>query len=96
MRRKVQGAVERIDAFGNLITDIAAGHLAAAPRGETTRVRCGEHETFGIFGGYDDQPELTLVALLGSSDKLELAIVGDSAAAMLGVPVGTPVTVEWQ
>ena len=38
---------------------------------------------------------LTLIALVGSSGKLELAIVGDSAAEMLGIAVGTPVTITW-
>ncbi len=57
---------------------------------------CDEHETRGIFHAYADQPAMTLVALVGSSGKLELAIVGDSAAAMLGIAVGTPVTVTWE
>jgi S-adenosylmethionine hydrolase len=39
---------------------------------------------------------MTLIALVGSSGHLEIAIVGDSAAIMLGVKPGTPVTVEWQ
>lgn len=46
-------------------------------------------------GPYADQPEMTLIALFGSNDRLELAIVGDSAAAMLGVRSGAPVSVEW-
>ena len=53
-------------------------------------------QTQGIFTTYSDQPEMTLIALVGSSGKLELAIVGDSAAIMLGVrKVGTPITVRW-
>ncbi len=65
------------------------------PRGEETVVECDEHETQGIFATYSDQPEMTLVALVGSSGKLELAIVGDSAKIMLGVKVGTPISVRW-
>lgn len=93
--RKIQGVVQSIDSFGNLITDISADKLADVPRGEETGVTCDEHETRGIFTTYADQPEMTLIALVGSSGKLELAIVGDSAAIMLGVRVGTPVTVQW-
>ena len=37
-----------------------------------------------------------LVALIGSSGRLELAIVGDNAAARLGVSIGTPVVVAWE
>jgi hypothetical protein len=92
---KIQGRVSSIDSFGNLITDITSEMLRDAPTGEDTRVACDEHETLGIFRTYADQPPMTLVALIGSSGNLELAIVGDSAAAMLGISSGTPVTVSW-
>jgi S-adenosylmethionine hydrolase len=92
---KIVGTVQSIDSFGNLITDISADALAKAPRGEETAILCDEHETRGIFTTYADQPEMTLIALVGSSGKLELAIVGDSAAAMLGITIGTPVTITW-
>ncbi len=93
---KIEGVVESIDSFGNLITNITAGHLEQVPRGEEqVRILCDEHETYGIFRAYADQPEMTFIALIGSSGKLELAIVGESAAIMLGVRVGTPVKVTW-
>lgn len=93
--RKIQGRVTAIDSFGNLVTDINADMLADAPRDESVRIECDEHETLGIFRAYAEQPPMTLVALVGSSGYLELAIVGDSAAAMLGIRQGTPVTVSW-
>ena len=43
-----------------------------------------------LCAAYAEQPQGTLVALVGSSGRLELAIVGDNAAARLGVIVGTP------
>lgn len=92
---KIQGCVSSIDSFGNLITDISADMLRDAPTGESTRIICDEHETAGIFRTYADQPPMTLVALIGSSGFLELAIVGESAAAMLGIASGTPVTISW-
>jgi hypothetical protein len=93
---KLRGVIESIDSFGNLITNIGADSLSAAPRDERVAVRCDEHETRGIFTTYSDQPEMTLIALVGSSGHLELAIVGDSAAAMLGVEIGTAVEVRWE
>ena len=93
--RKIAGRVQSIDSFGNLITDISASALENVPRGETTIITCDEHETHGIFITYGDQPEMTLIALIGSSGQLELAIVGESAAMMLGVKAGTPVTITW-
>ncbi|NIL96030.1 MAG: hypothetical protein GTO53_02045 [Planctomycetales bacterium] len=92
---EITGSVESIDSFGNLITDIDASLLADCPHDESVRVCCDEHETYGIFQTYGDQPEMTLIALVGSSGKLELAIVNDSAKIMLGVAVGAPVTVHW-
>ncbi|NIP87133.1 MAG: hypothetical protein GTO03_16860 [Planctomycetales bacterium] len=92
---EITGSVEAIDSFGNLITNISQTALADCPRDESVRVCCDEHETYGIFQTYGDQPELTLIALVGSSGKLELAIVNDSAQMMLGVAVGAPVTVTW-
>ena len=92
---KIEGCVAAIDSFGNLITNISAEQLDGAPTGEQVRIVCGEHETFGIFRAYADQPEMTLIALIGSSGKLELAIVGDSAAIMLGEKVGAPIQITW-
>jgi S-adenosylmethionine hydrolase len=92
---KIEGCVTAVDSFGNLITNISAEQLNGAPTGEQVRIQCGDHETFGIFRTYADQPEMTLIALIGSSGKLELAIVGDSAAVMLGERVGAPVLITW-
>jgi S-adenosylmethionine hydrolase len=93
--KKIEGLVQSIDSFGNLITNIPADALVNVPRGEETAIVCDEHETRGIFTAYAEQPPMTLIALVGSSGHLELAIVDDSAAIMLGVTVGTPVTVAW-
>ncbi len=87
---KIEGRVRSIDSFGNLVTDITSEMLEGAPTDERTQIHCDEHETQGIFRAYSDQPEMTLMALVGSSGFVELAIVGDSAALMLGVGVGTP------
>jgi S-adenosylmethionine hydrolase len=94
--QKIEGRVESIDSFGNLITDISDDVLRDVPRGpEQVTIECDEHETCGIFKTYSDQPAMTLIALVGSSGKLELALVGDSAASMLGVRVGAPVRIKW-
>ncbi len=78
-----------------MISNITADQLTDIPRGEEVTVECDEHETQGIFTTYSDQPEMTLIALVGSSGKLEMAIVGESAAIMLGVRKGTPIVVRW-
>jgi S-adenosylmethionine hydrolase len=93
--KTITGEVVEIDSFGNLITNITRAMLAGAPSGEAVTIACDEHSTQGIFRTYADQPEMTLIALVGSGEQLELAIVGDSAAVMLGVSVGTSVKVSW-
>ncbi|WP_197527937.1 SAM hydrolase/SAM-dependent halogenase family protein [Posidoniimonas polymericola] len=92
---RIQGEVVEVDSFGNLITNITSVMLEGAPRDETLQIHCDGHQTMGLYSTYGDQPEMTLIALVGSTDRLELAIVNDSAAAMLGVRAGTPVEVSW-
>ena len=92
---RIEGEIVSVDSFGNLVSNITREMLSDAPRDETVSVRCDDHETHGIFDTYADQPEMTLIALIGSNDQLELAIVNDSAKIMLGVGVGTPVEVCW-
>ena len=93
---QLEGEVVAVDRFGNLVTNITAEMLRQIPADASAVVRCDEHETVGIFSTYADQPEMTLIALVGSSGHLELALVNDRAEAMLGVSTGTKVTVRWQ
>lgn len=95
MANKIEGEVVAVDSFGNLITNITRAMLADVPTDESVTVHCDEHETLGIFATYAEQPPMTLVAVIGSNDSLEIAIVGDSAKIMLGVDVGAPVEVRW-
>lgn len=95
MARSVEGQVVEIDSFGNLITNITEEKLAGVPTDESVTIHCDDHETHGIFLTYSDQPAMTLIALVGSGGRLELAIVEESAAAMLGIQVGTPVRINW-
>lgn len=95
MRGKIEGKVVAFGPEGNVVTDIAVGLLASAPRDATVTIRCDEHETVGLFMPDHQEPEFSLLAILGSSGILELTIVGDSAKAMLGVRIGETVTVTW-
>jgi S-adenosylmethionine hydrolase len=92
---RIAGEVIEVDSFGNLVTNITREMLAGVPLDESVTVTCDEHVTQGIFKTYSDQPSMTLIALVGSGDRLELAIVDENASMMLGVPVGSPVTISW-
>jgi S-adenosylmethionine hydrolase len=93
---KIEGEILDVDSFGNLITNIEAEMLAGVPDPQHVRVQLGEHEVEGVVSTYGDRPHGALTALIGSSGRLELAIVGGSAAKTSGVGVGHPVTVRWQ
>jgi S-adenosyl-L-methionine hydrolase (adenosine-forming) len=92
---RIEGEVIEVDSFGNLITNITREMLHGVPASDIVLVRCEEHETQGIFATYSDQPPMTFMAHVGSTGRLELAIVDENAAAMLGVRVGAPVRVSW-
>ncbi len=93
---KIRGEVIAIDSFGNLVTNIPHDLLAGKPNDSRVCIVCGIYETFGIYHTYGEQAPGMLVALIGSSGRLELAIVGDNAATRLGVPIGSPVVVAWE
>lgn len=91
----IKGSVVSIDEVGNLVTDITAQQLADTPTDESVTVHCEGHETLGIFAVDHSEPDATLLAMIGTSGNLELAIVGISISAMLGISVGAEVVVTW-
>jgi len=91
---RIEGSVASIDSFGNLITDITAEALAEASLTEGEPViGCGPHRTRGIYRTYGDQPQSSLIAVVGSGGYLELAVVGGNASKTLEIEVGAAVTV---
>ena len=78
------------DAFGNLITNINADHLADVPRDAWVIEIAGERIE-GILRTYGDRPAGTLIALVGSSGWVEVAVVNGDAARQLTAGAGTTV-----
>lgn len=95
MAGKIEGQVVAVDPCGNLITNISESQLSGVPTGEELQVLCDEHETRGLFRTSADQPPMTFLAVIGPRGALELAIVEENAAAMLGLGVGAKVTLKW-
>ncbi len=94
--RRIEGVVEQIDSFGNLITNISVDMLEGRPTDERACIICSIYETFGVYHSYAEQPPGTLVAIIGSSGQLELAVVDDNAASRLGIEIGALVIVAWE
>lgn len=87
------GRVESIDAFGNLITNVRDTDLPASPGGAFA-ILLAEHRISGISRCYADLPPGSLLALFGSSGRLEIAVANGNAAKQLGAFVGTEVRIE--
>jgi S-adenosylmethionine hydrolase len=79
----VDGEVLRVDRFGNLITNIDIGILGSLAG--KIAVRIGSHVIPQIVSTYASAKPGELCALVGSSDRLEIAVSGGSAAEMLGI-----------
>ncbi|MEN6452399.1 MAG: SAM-dependent chlorinase/fluorinase [Thermoguttaceae bacterium] len=93
---RIDGVVIEIDSFGNLITNITGDMLSGRPTDRRACVVCNIYETWGIYRSYAEQPAGMLVAVIGSSNRLELALVGENAARELGIGLGSPVTLAWE
>jgi len=92
---RIVGSVISVDSFGNLISSIDNEALAAVDDFASAAVTCGGRTTDGIVETYGRRSPGSLVALVGSSGKLELAIVGGNAAQELDAGVGDTITAAW-
>ena len=93
---ELAGCVMFVDRFGNALTNLTAASLAAAFEGvpeEALVVRIGSRSIPGLARSYGDAPIGTLVAIIGSSGRLEIAQVGGDAATRFGFGSGDRVVV---
>jgi S-adenosyl-L-methionine hydrolase (adenosine-forming) len=90
LEHEIVGEVIFRDAFGNLITNIAAHRLESAPH-EVWSVEVAGAGIHGIGSAYGERPTWTLMALIGSSGWLEIAVVNGDAARHLTAGPGTTV-----
>ena len=86
---KLLGCVLSVDRFGNLITNIPASALLMPDANIV--IDAGQHRVSGLTASY--QQGAPLLAIVGSHGYLEVAASNRSAAQMLGLKVGDPVTV---
>jgi len=89
---RIAGQVLRVDRFGNLITNIdrkTFDRLAGAQ----LEIQIGGRVVSKVVSAYADAPPGELCALFGSTDHLEIAANGASAASDLALGRGAPVHV---
>jgi S-adenosylmethionine hydrolase len=92
------GEIIRVDRFGNLITNISRGHLRPFLQSKGISIKVGDLVLPKLGTTYSDAPVGEPIALIGSSNLLEIAINRGDAAHDLGqeCKVGTKVIVSVQ
>ncbi len=88
------GEVVRVDRFGNLITNIDRQALDTLQPAARLTITVGAQRISRLVSTYAEAAQGELCALLGSSNHLEIAVNGSSAAARLGVARGVPVLIS--
>lgn len=92
----LEAEVLMVDSFGNLVTNVTGSFLEQSAAGRKPIVACHQSETSEFCHTYGDRPSGTLVSLIGSTGRLELAVVDGSAAERLHAKTGDRVFVSWQ
>jgi S-adenosyl-L-methionine hydrolase (adenosine-forming) len=85
--RAAVGVVVHVDGYGNLVTNLRAADLPANPW-----IDIGQRTLRGIAPNYQTATPSRLLALIGSAGLLEIAVPNGSAASVLGIGLGAPVT----
>ena len=88
------GRIVHVDHFGNCITNITPRDLEHAGKMAQLVVDLIDQRINGLHQTYADGPVGALIALIGSSDHLELAVRNGSAAQTLGVGIGDIVRIR--
>jgi S-adenosylmethionine hydrolase len=91
---QLMGRVAHVDRYGNLVTDIPAAWLPAAPPGHC-RVEVGSRATERHASCYAEIPAGEAAFLSGSLGTIELSLNGDNLARHWGVTRGTAVRIVW-
>jgi S-adenosylmethionine hydrolase len=89
---RIEGEVVRVDHFGNLVTNIRR-KVFETLAGGAIEIRVAGHEVPRVVSTYADASPGEVCALFGSTDHLEIAASGASAAAALDLTRGAAVQV---
>jgi S-adenosylmethionine hydrolase len=81
--------VVHVDSFGNLATNLTAEHIPASAK---VKLQIAGMQVDGMAQTFSDRPSGALTALLDSSGAVSIVMVNGSAAQLLDVGVGEPVT----
>jgi S-adenosylmethionine hydrolase len=91
----LSGVVLRVDRFGNLVTNIDRRRFEQFVAGKPIQIDASGHPVTSVVSTYAESEAGSVCALFGSTDHLEVAITGGSAAQRLGLTRGAPVVVRF-
>ena len=87
------GEVVRIDRFGNLVSNIERRQFDAFRQEGAIRIEAGPAEVARLVNTYAEIERDAVAALFGSTEHLEIAVNGASAAERLGLGRGAPIKI---
>jgi S-adenosylmethionine hydrolase len=90
-----RGEIIGTDSFGNLITNVTVSCLPSPLPNKISVQLVGRSDQLTWVSTYGEAPQGCLVALVGSSGRVEIAQVNGSAARQLGLQPNTEVHVAW-
>ena len=90
---ELAGEVLRVDRFGNLVTNIESKVFERFSGGAGIEIAAGPHAVDRLVATYAETEPGSVCALFGSSDHLEIAVNGGSAAERLGLVRGARITI---
>ncbi len=93
---EVLGEIIHIDHFGNAVTNVSREMIEPFAPLPCLRVRVGDLTIPRIVTTYGDQGKGETVALIGSTNHLEIAVNQGNAAKSLSLCRGVPVSIERQ
>jgi S-adenosylmethionine hydrolase len=94
LNNRLRGEIIHIDRFGNLITNLSRNELNAQQQSRPSQVRLGDGEALPWVHCYADAPPGVAVALMGSSELVEIAVRDASAHGLTGARVGDAIWIE--
>jgi S-adenosylmethionine hydrolase len=91
---RVHGQILRVDRFGNLVSNLDRRMVEDFAQGHGIDVAVGVRAVGSLVTTYSDVPLGSVCALFGSSEYLEVAVSGGSAAEQLGLARGATVALS--
>ena len=88
------GEVVRVDRFGNLVSNIERRQFDTFRQEAAIRIEAGPHEVGRVVNTYAEIEPDAVAALFGSTEHLEIALNGASAAERLGLGRGAAIRVS--